>query len=365
MSTPSDDERHPEQQTLQRRVQAEPPKALSFKIITACAGSVTRNASSIPYPATHTIRSVSSTTSGTASRARRATFRSTKKSCSFFWPANPTAEMVARTAISDRQRAAAKIGAARRSIRPLRRDCTPCFGPRLAPSRQKRRSPPRATHLSWNRQRIPEKVRDRAARRPAPDLSGDLPVKTTSRPMRSTRWPGASKSERAPSAQPTGDRHVSKSSGRPPASSLMQRQSSARCSASGAAASAGSVASAAGRPLAATQRASSVDRRGFQPRPCSRARRRPRRPATSTIAGLNRASSSGSSSARTRLRGMLTSALVSSSTNAQSPALETRAQLDRGGNRAADGRSRRCRGCIAARPRGPAPRISRSRNVSA
>ena len=63
-----DDERHPEQQTLQRRVQAEPPKALSFKISTACAGSVTRKASSIPYPATQTIRSILSTTIGTVSR---------------------------------------------------------------------------------------------------------------------------------------------------------------------------------------------------------------------------------------------------------------------------------------------------------
>ena len=60
-----DDEHHPEQQALQSRVQAEPPKPLSLKIITACAGSVTRNASSIPCPATHTIRSASSTTSGT------------------------------------------------------------------------------------------------------------------------------------------------------------------------------------------------------------------------------------------------------------------------------------------------------------
>ena len=42
--------------------------ALSLKISTACAGSVTRNASSIPWPATQTIRSVSSTTSGTRSR---------------------------------------------------------------------------------------------------------------------------------------------------------------------------------------------------------------------------------------------------------------------------------------------------------
>src|SRR5262245_42976324 len=71
-------ERHPEQQTLQGRVQAGPPTALNVKISTACEASVTRNASSIPWPTTHTIRSCSSTTSGTASRSRRATFRSTK-----------------------------------------------------------------------------------------------------------------------------------------------------------------------------------------------------------------------------------------------------------------------------------------------
>src|SRR5258708_34242625 len=87
-----DDEHDPERNTLQTRAQAGPPKALSFKIITPCAGSVTRNASSIPYPATHTIRSDASTTSGTASRCPRATFRSTKKSCSFLVPPSPTGE---------------------------------------------------------------------------------------------------------------------------------------------------------------------------------------------------------------------------------------------------------------------------------
>src|SRR5262249_50482058 len=73
-----DDQRHPEQKTLQGRVEAGPPTALNVKSSTACEASVTRKASSIPWPTTHTIRSWSSTTIGTASRSRRATFRSTK-----------------------------------------------------------------------------------------------------------------------------------------------------------------------------------------------------------------------------------------------------------------------------------------------
>src|SRR5262249_49499800 len=73
-----DDQRHPEQQTLQRRVQAEPPPALNVKISTPCEPSVTRNASSMACPATQTIRSAASTTIGTSSRRSRGTFRSTK-----------------------------------------------------------------------------------------------------------------------------------------------------------------------------------------------------------------------------------------------------------------------------------------------
>src|SRR5205085_1831259 len=87
-----DDEHHPEQQALQSRVQTEPPTPLSLKIITACAGFVTRNASSMACPATQTIRSVPSTTSGTRSRSARPTLRSTKKSCSFFHPPSPSGE---------------------------------------------------------------------------------------------------------------------------------------------------------------------------------------------------------------------------------------------------------------------------------
>ena len=83
------DDHHPEQQALQGRIQAEPPQSLSLKIITACAGSRTRNSASAEWPATHTIRSRSSTTNGTASRRSRGTLRSTKKSCSFFRPLSP------------------------------------------------------------------------------------------------------------------------------------------------------------------------------------------------------------------------------------------------------------------------------------
>src|SRR5262249_21393339 len=72
------DQRHPEQQTLQGRVQAEPPTALNVKVTTPCERSVTRNASSIAYPATHTMRSGASTTIGTASRRSRGILRSTK-----------------------------------------------------------------------------------------------------------------------------------------------------------------------------------------------------------------------------------------------------------------------------------------------
>src|SRR5262249_5245125 len=42
-----DDQRHPEHQTLQGRVHAEPPTALNFKSSTGCEPSVTRKASSI------------------------------------------------------------------------------------------------------------------------------------------------------------------------------------------------------------------------------------------------------------------------------------------------------------------------------
>src|SRR5581483_851851 len=64
----NDDEHHPEQHVLQRGVQAGPPTGLSLKISTACAGSVTRNWSSIVWPATQTILSRASTTIGTTSR---------------------------------------------------------------------------------------------------------------------------------------------------------------------------------------------------------------------------------------------------------------------------------------------------------
>src|SRR4051812_14100968 len=85
-----DDQHHPEQQALQGRVQTEPPLPLTLKITTLCAGSFTRNVSSIACPATHTILSAPSTTIGTKSRRSRAMRRSTKKSCNFFRPPSPS-----------------------------------------------------------------------------------------------------------------------------------------------------------------------------------------------------------------------------------------------------------------------------------
>src|SRR5581483_3297095 len=85
-----DDEHHPEQQTLQGRVQEHLSDNLSLKTTTFCDGSVTRNASSIPCPATHTIRSHSSTTIGTESRSPRTILRSTNSSWSFLRPPSPT-----------------------------------------------------------------------------------------------------------------------------------------------------------------------------------------------------------------------------------------------------------------------------------
>src|SRR5262249_36004990 len=71
----ADDEEHrPEQQPLERRVHLRPPNTartgtcytcLRVKISTAREAAVTRNASSISCPATHKMRSFSSTTSGT------------------------------------------------------------------------------------------------------------------------------------------------------------------------------------------------------------------------------------------------------------------------------------------------------------
>ena len=125
-----DDEHHPEQQTLQRRVQAEPPTALSLKISTACEGSVTRNASSIPCPATHTIRSVASTTSGTASRAfaRHLPVDEDSPAASCGRPAQ-RAETVARPAISHGQSSAAQVAAHERHLRHLNHSGRRC--PRL------------------------------------------------------------------------------------------------------------------------------------------------------------------------------------------------------------------------------------------
>ena len=71
-----DDQHHPEQQTLQRGVHPRSP--LSLKITTARVPSLTRNSSEITCPATHTMRSSRSTTSGIRSRSPRGTRRSTK-----------------------------------------------------------------------------------------------------------------------------------------------------------------------------------------------------------------------------------------------------------------------------------------------
>src|SRR5262249_42545043 len=87
---PHHDEDHPEQQALEGRVQPGPPKYLTLKSITPCAGSVTRNSSATACPTTHTIRSRPSTTSGTLSRSVRGTFLSTKKSCSLRAPGAPS-----------------------------------------------------------------------------------------------------------------------------------------------------------------------------------------------------------------------------------------------------------------------------------
>ena len=81
-----------------------------------------------------------------------------------------------------------------------------------------------------------------------------------------------------------------------------------------------------------------------------RAPARPRRPARPRSPGLNRASSSGSSSARTRLRGMLTSAFDSSSTNG-SAARARDTSGARARRQSSSGRTMSpFRGCIAAEP---------------
>ena len=143
----------------------EPPKALSLKISTACAGSVTRNASSIRVPATQTIRSGFVHDERHRIALGRGTLRSTKKSCSFFRPSEPERpEPVAGTTVSDRhvrrrgQPARAATGDCRLAL--LEPADSPLRGDRFGRNARSR-SP--ASDLSWNRQRIAGKGSDPSA----------------------------------------------------------------------------------------------------------------------------------------------------------------------------------------------------------
>ena len=91
---PDDDEHHPEEQALERRVQPEPPDRLNFKISTLVVRGVTRKSADSATPTAHTMRSSASTTTGTESRISLGILRSTKRSCSFFLPAIPSGRMM-------------------------------------------------------------------------------------------------------------------------------------------------------------------------------------------------------------------------------------------------------------------------------
>ena len=313
------------------------PTALSLKISTACAGSVTRNSSSIPYPATHTIRSVSSTTSGTVSRALRARpsgrRRSPAASCARPARAAGTGRPGRRFLHAQAVRCRGRGGRARRAaIAGTLRQRSHSPAGRAGFRRQRRNPASGSAHLTWNRQRILEKVRDlRGATRPR--VPAGLPVKTS-------REPDAfhALARRVDRRRPSGAVRLERSldvaeRDRPPpaTASVIARQSD------GAAQRQREAPPALGdvhlvhavRVPGPRPDARAVPRRRRPSRPSTatpRAPDRPRRPARRRSDGLNRASSSGSSSARTRLRGMLTSSFDSSSTNGSPRVGEVRAR---------------------------------------
>ena len=164
-----DDERHPEQQTFQRRVQAGPP--LRSAELRACHTRLQdyHGLRGVRYPK-RLVDSVTRrpTRSDRLHRPRaaphrgraRATLRSTKKSCSFFRPSSPTGLKRSpgrrfRTAKCPRQRSPRTMATPAAAARSPR--CPPLHCGRPSGPRQSSRL--REARLPWDRQRIPEKVR--------------------------------------------------------------------------------------------------------------------------------------------------------------------------------------------------------------
>src|SRR5579864_7501688 len=344
------DDAEPDEQALQRRVH----KSMIFNNTTPDSGLVTRNSSARAYPATHTIRPVSSTTMGTRSRSSRGTFRSTSTSCTLRRPGAP----------SGRSRSPGRRLRTRRPP-PRASPWTAAAGPRpfgqiRAPAKSAtsatRRTPASGTFTDPGTGNGRSKLLSARPRRPA------ARVNTTCSGVKSTAVPGTS---RCPFTVSAADRARMTSIWRAATPATLTRSRPARTT---------RRATAGARPassLRSSRTATPSNKTIFRAASIAASSSTA---SSSRISAANRVkavtpprarrSMAGSRSCRMALRGIDRSAFDESSHHVSPRARRSALSIARGTS--SSGRTRQPRrGWMPPAPRAPLPRSSRSSTVSA